>query len=155
MVSIAAVTDSIDDIILGGIAQIPATSRLYEAVMEIYDGYKNGRTIDEVFELIHSRFDEYTEHGWTHVIPNAMIVTASLLYGEGDFGKSICSAVSMAFDTDSNAASVGSILGMRGGIDCISDEWKKPINGKIQTMIAGVGAVDIEKAVDMTLSHIE
>lgn len=155
MVSIAAVTDSIDDIILGGIAQIPATSRLYEAVMEIYNGYKNGRTIDEVFELIHSRFDEHTEHGWTHVLPNAMIVTAALLYGEGDFGKSICTAVSMAFDTDSNAASVGSILGMRGGIDCISDEWKKPINGKIQTMIAGVGTVDIEKAVDMTLSHIE
>ena len=77
-----------------------------------------------------------------------MIVTAALLYGEGDFGKSICTAVSMAFDTDSNAATVGSILGMRGGIDCIGEEWKKPINGKIHTTIIGVG-------VDMILAHME
>ena len=77
-----------------------------------------------------------------------MIVTAALLYGEGDFGKSICTAVSMAFDTDSNAATVGSIHGMRGGIDCIGEEWKKPINGKIHTTIIGVG-------VDMILAHME
>lgn len=155
MVSIAAVTDNLEDIILGGLAQIPSTSRLYEAVTEIIDGYKNGRTIDEVFELVHSRFDEHIEHDWTHVIVNAMIVTAALLYGEGDFGKSICTAVSMAFDTDSNAATVGSILGMRGGIDCIGEEWKKPIGGKIHTSLMGMNTVDIEKAVDMTLSHIE
>ena len=154
MISCAAVTDSIDDIILGGLAQIPHTSRLYEAVMKIFDGYKNGVSVDECFDFIHSEYDEYTDHGWCHVIPNAMIVTAALLYGEGDFGKSICTAVGMAFDTDCNGATVGSVLGMRGGIDCIDDCWKKPINGKIHTSIFGVGTVDIEKAVDKTLEQM-
>lgn len=155
MIACAAVTDSIEAIIFGGLAQIPETSRLYEAVMRIYDLYKTGAGIDDVFKFIHSEYDEHTDHGWCHTISNAMIVVAALLYGEGDFGKSICIAVGMAFDTDCNGATVGSILGMRGGIDCIDDYWKKPINGKIHTSIFGVGTVDIEKAVEKTLEHIE
>ncbi len=154
MIACAAITDSIDDIIFGGLAQIPATSRLYEAVMKIYDGYKNGVSPEDCFEFIHSTYDEHTSHGWCHTIPNAMIVVAALLYGEGDFGKSVCTAVGMAFDTDCNGATVGSILGMRGGIDCIADCWKKPINGKIHTSIFGVGTVNIEEAVDKTIEHI-
>lgn len=154
MIACAAVTDSIEDIIFGGLAQIPSGSRFYEAVMKIYNDYKNGRTVDECFDYIHSAYDEHTSHGWCHTISNAMIVVAALLYGEGDFGKSICIAVGMAFDTDCNGATVGSILGMRGGIDCIDEYWKKPINGKIHTSIFGVGTVDIEKAVDKTIEHI-
>ena len=155
MIACAAVTNSIEDIILGGLAQIPSTSRLYEAIMEIIDGYKNGVSVDECFELIHSKYDEHTDHGWCHTISNAMIVAAALLYGEGDFGKSICIAVGMAFDTDCNGATVGSVLGMRNSIDGIDEYWKKPINGKIHTSIFGVGTVDIEKAVDLTISHIK
>ncbi len=155
MIACAAVTDSIEDIILGGLAQIPSTSRLHEAVMKIFDGYKNGVTVDECFDIIHSDFDEHTDHGWCHTISNAMIVTAALLYGEGDFGKSICCAVEMAFDTDCNGATVGSVLGMRNGIDGIDEYWKKPVNGKIHTSIFGVGTVDIEKAVDITMDHIK
>ncbi len=155
MLACAAQTESIDDIILGGLSQIPATSRLYEAVMKICNDYKNGVSVDEVFKYIHSQYDEHTDHGWCHTISNAMIVVAGLLYGEGDFGKSICTAVGMAFDTDCNGATVGSILGMRGGIDCIDDYWKKPVNGKIHTSIFGVGTVDIEKAVDKSRQYMD
>lgn len=154
MISCAAVTDSIESIILGGLAQIPSTSRLYEAVMKIYDGYKSGASPDDCFTLIHAEYDEHTDHGWCHTISNAMIVVAALLYGEGDFSKSICTAVGMAFDTDCNGATVGSILGMRGGIDCIEECWKKPINGKIHTSLFGIGTVLIDDVVDKTLEHI-
>lgn len=154
MIACAAVTDNIDDIILGGLAQIPGTSRLFEAVMKIFNGFKKGVTLDECFDIIHSDFDEHTDHGWCHTISNAMIVTAALLYGKGDFGKSICIAVGMAFDTDCNGATVGSVIGMRNSIDGIDEYWRKPINGKIHTSIFGVESVGIEKAVDKTLEHI-
>lgn len=155
MIACAAVTDNIDDIILGGLAEIPATSRLYESVMKIFNGYKNGMTPEECFDLIHSEYDEHTDHGWCHTISNAMVVAAALLYGNGDFGKSICFAVGMAFDTDCNGATVGSILGMRNTADGIDEYWKKPLNGKIRTSIFGVDTVCIEKAVDKTLEHLE
>ena len=155
MIACAAVTDSIEDIILGGLSQIPSTSRLHEAIMKIFTDYKNGVTLEECSEYIHRAYDEYTDHGWCHTISNAMIVAASLLYGNGDFGKSICIAVQMAFDTDCNGATVGSVLGMRGGIDCIDDYWKKPVGGKIHTSIFGFGTVNIEDCVEKTLAHIE
>lgn len=155
MLSIAAVNDSIEDIILGGLSQIPHTSRLYEAVMKVYELYKNGASFDDVFNFVHSLWDEHTGHGWCHMISNAMVVTAALLYGEGDFGKSVCLAVSMAFDTDCNGATVGSILGMKDGIDCIDGYWTKPLNSKINTSIFGVGTVNIEDLVNKTLEHIK
>ena len=155
MVSAAAVTDDIEQIILTGLSNIPSTSRLYESVMGIIEGYRNGVTVDECFDVIHSAYDEHTDHGWCHTISNAMIVAAALLYGKGDFGKSICIAVGMAFDTDCNGATVGSVLGMRNTIDGIDEYWKKPINGKIHTSIFGVETVDIEKAVGKTMEQMK
>ncbi len=155
MLACAAVTDSVEDVILGGLAQIPSTSRLYEAVMKIFDGYKNGVTVDECFDIVHAAYDEHTDHGWCHTISNAMIVAAALLYGGGDFAKSICCAVGMAFDTDCNGATVGSIIGMMKTADGIDECWKKPINGKIHTSLFGAQVVNIEEAVEKTLEHTE
>lgn len=126
MIACAAVTDSIDDIIKGGLAQIPHTSRLYEAVTEVLSSYYAGMSREDCFAQIHKKYDEHTGHGWCHTISNAMIVTAALLYGEGDFGASICMAVETGFDTDCNGATVGSVLGMRNGIDGIGRMWQKP-----------------------------
>lgn len=100
-------------------------------------------------------FDEKTEYDWCHTIPNAMIVAAALLYGRGDYGKSICMAVETAFDTDCNGATVGSILGMCRGRGCIDEKWYAPINNAAETSIFGVGKIDISEAVRKTLEHIK
>ena len=155
MIAVAAVCDDIVDIIEGGLAQIPHGSRLYESVRLILDGYKNGVSQQKAFEKIHEMYNEYSPYGWCHTIPNAMIVAAALLYGEGDFGKSICMAVETGFDTDCNGATVGSVLGIRGGIECIGEEWTKPLNNKLETMIFGVGMCSISDRADITLKHIK
>ena len=154
MLAVAAVTDNIEDIIKGGLAQIPYTSRLYEAVTEVLNGFKKGVSQKEAFENIHQKFDECTEHGWCHTISNAMIVTTALLYGNGDYGKSICMAVETGFDTDCNGATVGSIIGMAKGIDNIPEAWIKPINDTLYTSILGFGTVKISDRVQLTLKHI-
>ena len=154
MLAVAAETDDFEDIIKGGLAQIPCTSRLYEAVTEVLNGFKNGGSKKEVFEKIHKKYDEYTGHGWCHTISNAMIVTAALLYGKGDYGKSICMAVETGFDTDCNGATVGSIIGMAKGIDNIPEYWTKPIKDTLHTSIFGIGTVKISDRVQLTLKHI-
>ena len=123
MLAVAAVSDNIEQVILGGLSQIPYTSRLYEDIMTVLNSYKNGVSQAECFENIHKKYDEYDGHGWCHTNSNAMIVTASLLYGSGDYGKSICMSVETGFDTDCNGATVGSIVGMMKGIDNIPDCW--------------------------------
>lgn len=154
MIACAAVTDNIEDIILGGLGEIPQTSRLYEAVTGIMDDCKNGKSYEDCVKKIHSLYDEHTGYGWCHTISNAMIVTIALLYGEGDFGKSICMAVQPAFDTDCNGATVGSIIGMRNGISAIGEEWKKPVDNLIHTSIFGVGTVKISDMAEKTMEHL-
>lgn len=154
MIAAAAVTDSIEDIILAGLGEIPATSRLYESVTSVLNDYRNGTPAQDVFKRIHGEYDEYTGYGWCHTISNAMIVAASLIYGEGNFSKSICMAVEACFDTDCNGATVGSVLGMRNGIEGISHEWTLPVENTIHTSIFGRETVKISDCAEMTLKHV-
>ncbi len=154
MIACAAVTDTIEDIILGGLGEIPHTSRLFDAVTGIMEDYKKGKSYDDCVNKIHSLYDEHTGYGWCHTIPNAMIVTTALLYGNGDFGKSICMAVQPAFDTDCNGATVGSIMGMRNGISAIGEEWIKPVDDTLHTSIFGVGTVKISDMIEKTIEHL-
>lgn len=155
MIAVAACTNNVKDIIRGGLSQIPYTSRFYEAVEGLINGFENGVGGKEVFDDIHARYDENDSHDWCHTISNAMIVTASLLYGEGDFGKSVCMAVETGFDTDCNGATVGSVLGMANGVESIDDSWKAPINNTLHTAIFGIETVKISDSVKLTMKHIE
>lgn len=155
MIACAAVSDNIEDIIRGGLAQIPATSRLYEAVNNIIEQKNSGVKCQECFANIHAEYDEHDPHGWCHTIPNAMIVTAALLYGKGDFGTSVGLAVQTGFDTDCNGATTGSVLGMRNGIGGIGKDWTAPLNGKLHTSVYGLGTVLIDDRVELTLRHMQ
>lgn len=154
MIACAAVNDDMEGIINGGLAQIPKTSRLFEAVSGVAAEYKKGVGRKECFHRIHKIYDEQDVHHWCHTISNAMIVAASLLYGNGHYGESICMAVQAGFDTDCNGATVGSILGMRNGIKSIGEEWTKPVNGELETSIFGMGKVKISDMVEATMKHI-
>ncbi|MBR2353387.1 MAG: ADP-ribosylglycohydrolase family protein [Clostridia bacterium] len=153
MLAVAATTEDLETIILGGLAEIPHTSRLYEALMSVLEGYKTGVSQASCFARIHKAYDEYTGD-WCQTIPNAMIVVASLLYGEGDFGRSICMAVETGFDTDCNGATVGSVLGMAKGTGGIPSVWSDPIHNTLHTSIFGVGTVKITDLVKKTVEHI-
>ena len=121
----------------------------------VLNNFKNEVSQKECFDIIHKKYDEYISHGWTHTNSNAMIVTAALLYGGGDYGKSVCMAVETGFDTDCNGATVGSVLGMANGIENIPEYWLKPINDTLNTSIFGVGTVKISDRVKMTMGHIK
>ncbi len=154
-IAVAATTHDIRAILEGGLAQIPANSRLHEAIRDIFALYDAGKTQQECFTAIHTRWDEHNTHDWHHTISNAQIVAASLLYGAGDYGKSICMAVETGFDTDCNGATVGSILGMAFGTACIGPAWSAPIHNTLHTSITGAqGTRLITDHVAQTMKHM-
>ena len=154
MLAAAAAVGDLETVVRCGLAQIPRTSRLAEGLNAVLDAFGRGAPQAEVFGMIHSRFDEYTEHGWCHVIPNAMIVTAALLYGGGDFGRSVCMAVETGFDTDCNGATVGSVIGMARGLRGIPAEWRRPVGDTLHTTLFGVGSVSIADRVRLTMAQM-
>lgn len=154
MIAAAAVTGNVTEIVKAGLGEIPAKSRLAEAVNGILNEYQSGRSEDECFAGIASRWDEFRGYDWVHTISNAEIVTAALLYGQGDYTHSICRAVQAGFDTDCNGATVGSIVGMMNGAGAIGEEWTSPIHGALATSIFGIDLVTIDQLVEKTLEHL-
>ena len=154
MLAAAAVTADRPQIVRAGLSQIPHTSRLYEAVELVLKQFEAGEKQQNVFKNIHRKYDEHDSHDWCHTISNAMIVTAALLYGNGDFGRTICMAVETGFDTDCNGATVGSILGMANGAASIPEYWSAPFHDTLQTSIFGVGDVSILACAQKTMEHI-
>ena len=76
---------------------------------------------------------------WLHVLPNAGIIVLSLLYGanekEDPFGRSICLAGMMAYDTDCNCGNVGTIMGVLHGAENIPKRWTTPLKDEFHTYV--------------------
>lgn len=71
------------------------------------------------------------------------------LYGEDDFGKSICIANNCGEDTDCTAATLGAILGIIHGYSKLPEKWVKPLNGVINTCcINRLSGISIPNTVD-------
>jgi len=75
-----------------------------------------------------------------HVLPNAGIITLSLLYGrdqEDRFGRPLCLAAMMGYDTDCNCGNLGAILGTILGEKRIPAKWKDPLQDRFNTYVRG------------------
>lgn len=154
MLARAAVSGDVVDVINAGLGEIPARSRLSEAIREALDWHAQGVDCAECFRRIHKKYDESNAYDWVHTISNAEIVALCLLYGEGDLGRSICLAVEQGFDTDCNGATVGSIIGMMKGSEAVSEPWTAPLCGRLRTQIFGCDVISIDELVALTLSHM-
>ncbi len=143
MLATAAAEVDIQTIIESGLAQIPAGSRLAEAIQEVIDWHEEGIDFEEAISRIHARWDEGNRHHWCHTISNAQIVALGLLWDDRDFEKSICRAVQAGFDTDCNGATVGSIIGMILGAEKLPEKWIGPLNDTLETGVAGYGKAHI------------
>lgn len=151
MISVAAVCNDMMTVIEAGLDEIPKNCRLRRDVERVIDWYRSGITDMEAIENIHKAYDEYDAHDWCHTNSNAMIVVMALLYGDRDFGKSICLAVQSAFDTDCNGATVGSVLGIMIGKEKIPAYWYECYRKKLTTSIAGYNEVTVEQLTEKTM----
>ena len=119
-------------IIRAGLAQVPRGSRLHAAIESILAQHAAGAAHGKIIDGIHREWDEFTPHGWCHVISNAQVVAASLLPG-GGFAATITRAVAAGFDTDCNGATCGSLWGVRHGADAVPARWLRPLRNRLRT----------------------
>lgn len=87
--------------------------------------------------MIHTRFDERDPYQWVHAVGNTMVVVTGFLYGGGDLGEAIGTAVKTGYDTDCDGASVGSLTGMLVGAKNLPQSWLQGINNTVKTCVAG------------------
>lgn len=137
MISAAFASSDPLEILQTGLAHIPQTSRLHAALTGVLANYNEGTTFESWLEALHRRWDENNFYHWAHTIPNAEIVAAVLLFGELDYTKCVGLAVSAGFDTDCNAATIGSLVGAVIGAANIPPAWTVPLNDRLLTSVRG------------------
>jgi hypothetical protein len=150
----APAADTVREVLDAGYAVIPPTSRLTESLRRVDKWFSEGKTYDEAVERIHTEWNEKSSHDWCHTISNAMIVAVALLWGDKDFGKTICMSVQPCFDTDCNGATAGSVLGGMLGRSGIPAKWADQLNDTLETGVQGYHVVKISDMAKLTAEII-
>ena len=83
---------------------------------------------------------------------NAAYIVIGLLYGEGDFGKTVDISTRCGQDSDCNPASAGGILGTVLGYQGIPDYWKAGIE-KVEDRDFKYTEISMNDAADMSHRH--
>lgn len=155
MIAAAFVTDDIKTILRAGLGQIPAHCRLADAIEGVLEWHEVEVDYDTAVYRVHEFWNEERAHDWCHTISNAMIVAVGLLWGEGDFAKTICRAVQPCFDTDCNGATTGSILGILHGRKALPAPWADAIHDTLHTGVTGYHTVKLADITRDSLAVIE
>lgn len=129
-ISQAFVEKDIRRIIRKGLEYIPADSgygTVVRAVMGFYDTAPEDWRRCLAYVQADWGYDRYP--GNCHIIPNAAVIILALLYGEGDFDKTLQICNRCGWDTDCNVGNVAAIMGVRGGTEEIDyEKWRKDMN---------------------------
>ena len=129
--SAAFVEKDLRKLVAVGLSKIPHESRLRASIDLVCDCYDRG----EDWKCARNKVVELNRDlGYFQAPANVAFAILGLLYGEGDFGRTVCLAVNCGDDTDCTAATAGAVMGIINGIESIPDKWRKPIGNSIVTM---------------------
>jgi ADP-ribosylglycohydrolase len=125
--SAAFVESDVDKLLDIGLSYIPKNCETALCIRTARDAKNRGLDLVSARELMLKT----GKTDWFMAPRNVAYVVLGWLYGEGDFGKSICAAVNCGDDTDCTGATLGSILGIIHGSKFIPDNWRKPVGESI------------------------
>ncbi|MGW0734543.1 ADP-ribosylglycohydrolase family protein [Streptomyces sp. NPDC002851] len=139
-----------------------ARAALDTALTVVPEGSRLARTVRRVLalhaagvpwrETLATLAEETAPLGWIHVVPNAAVITAGLLYGDGDFGHTIALTVRGGLDTDSNGATAGSVAGVLCGAAAIPAHWVEPLRDTVRSAVFGWDGVRISELAEWTVA---
>ncbi|MEV4228421.1 ADP-ribosylglycohydrolase family protein [Streptomyces bobili] len=127
---------------------IPASSRLARTVRRVTSLHGTRLSWEDTLSTVAR---ETAGLGWIHTVPNAAVLTAGLLYGDGDFTRTIALTVRGGLDTDSNGATAGSVAGVLTGAAAIPAQWTEPLRDTVRSAVFGFDGVRISELAERTL----
>jgi len=133
---------SIAEIVEAGRLSIPEGSRFRQMMDDLIGWHREGKSFEENWRLVTDKTKRTTIAGkgdpkddlkasdcdFIDVTQNGAYIVLGLLYGNGDFEKSMKLAMQSGCDSDCNPSSVGAILGTYLGFTAIPSKWKSGLN---------------------------
>lgn len=134
MYALAFVSDDIEYIVTEALKTLPAKSSYRRCIEDVLEAYRRAPADwHEAWRVCDRRWNNDTACGDGALLPfnidaklNGAYVVIGLLYGRGDFGRTIDIATRCGQDSDCNPASAAGILGTAIGYSAIPEVWREP-----------------------------
>lgn len=153
LISAAFTTTDVREIIEVSLAYVPPRSRLAEAIRDTIALFDSGIDWESARDAIEERY--YSQYCFVHTINNAALITAALLWGDGDYTRTIGLAVQGGWDTDCTGATAGSVFGAMHGTESLPGHWVAPLNDLIRSAIMGYDQSRLSELAERTLRLVE
>ena len=121
-----------------GLAAIPEYSRMAKSIKFVLECYKNGMSWSDARNAV-QQLNADIGDGWFEAPSNVTYAVIGLLWGEGDFKKSMITAINCGDDTDCTGATVGATMGILYGTAGIPKDWSEYIGDEIVTISLAKG----------------
>lgn len=136
--SSAFVISDVHELIRLALGYIPQDSRVAKTVRFAEQCFDDGTPLREARDTIIAMNADIGD-GWFQAPSNIGFVILGLLYGGGDFKKSVLSAINCGDDTDCTGATIGAIMGILGGMKSIPKDWRAHVGDTIVTGSINLG----------------
>jgi ADP-ribosylglycohydrolase len=147
LIAAAFVTDDVGRALEISLGCLPERSRLVDALRRVIDLHSSGVDWEQGRDDIEERYGHYSR---VHTVNNAALVAAALLWGEGDYSRTIGLAVEGGWDTDCNGATAGSVFGAMHGTERLPSHWIRPLNDLVRSAILGFDGAALSDLADRT-----
>jgi ADP-ribosylglycohydrolase len=141
MASLAFVESDLDALFDTAVALIPHDSVIYRMIADIRDWRVAEPDWRKAFArlAVHYGYDKYG--GNCHMVPNHGLMMLSLLYGDGDFQKTLMIVNTCGWDTDCNSGNVGCLMGIKNGLAGLDagPDWRGPMADRLYVPTADGG----------------
>ena len=160
MYALAFTSSDVPYIVEQGLKAIPPQSRFYQCMSDIIRWHKeNPKDWKETWFKVWSHWSEDVgcPEGVFNTFNidakiNAAWVVVGLLYGGGDFGRTLSISARCGDDSDCNPASAGGILGTVLGYNNIPDFWKQGL-AEVEPLDFKYTTISLNKTYDMSYNQ--
>ncbi len=123
---VAAAFDSsltMDQVLDIGVSVIPDSSLIAQIHREVRAWSREDGDWEKTYDRIFEKYGYDKFGGGCHVVPNHAIMVMAWAYGQKDFNKSMQIITTAGWDTDCNAANVGTVTGLLCGIEAMTEPY--------------------------------
>ncbi len=143
MYSAAFFEQDVEKLVRLAAESLPETSPYRRGIYDVMDWHKKNESWRDTRKLIHDNYYEYVDNfkvpdPYLSSVVNGLSGIMAILYGQGDFLKTVAIAVGAGYDCDNQAATCGGLLGIINGTDGIPEHlllempsritWETPFN---------------------------
>ncbi|MDF2948553.1 MAG: hypothetical protein K0R07_567 [Sedimentibacter sp.] len=151
MISLSFINDDIKDIVKQSISMIPTDSEYYSVVKYAYDCCLK---YSDWHDALADCEKKYIKYNWIHAYPNACCEIIALMYGEGDYEKTLNIITMCGIDADCNAGMIMPVLGIQKGMRIIPKRLLSPAFDKLITYMRYYEEIKLDDLVCDTLKYI-